>query len=69
MTIMIILSIIGGFAIGAFLGFAFAIAFKLSIIAYHSKRECRECLRTRVEYGFYVDGKEYECVEKGELKK
>lgn len=62
--IMVILACIGGFAIGGFCGFCF-----FGVIAgaknwYHSKRECRECLRRRVEYGFQVDGKEYDCVER-----
>lgn len=62
---MVVFAVVGGFAIGAFLGWCFAIAFHLSIAFYKSKRVCRECLRTRVEYGFHVDGKEYKCVEKG----
>ena len=61
---MFVFSCIGGFGIGAFLGIGFAIAFNLSDAFHKSKRECRECLRTRVEYGFHVDGKEYECIER-----
>ena len=60
---IMVFAIVGGFAIGAFIGFLF-----INILAFgrawsKTKRECRECLRTRVEYGFHVDGKEYKCVE------
>ena len=30
---------------------------------HYSKRECRECLRRKVRYGFHSDGKEYKAVE------
>lgn len=61
---MIIFAVIGGFAVGIFVGCIIVYIFALSEAWYKSKRECRECLRTRVEYGFHVDGKEYRCVEK-----
>ena len=63
--IMVILACIGGFAIGVFCGFWFFGVIAGANYWSHSKRECRECLRRRVEHGFQVDGKEYKCVEKG----
>ena len=36
---------------------------------YKSKKTCRECLRTIVEWGFHSDGKEYVAVEKDKAKK
>lgn len=64
MNIMIVFARIGSFVVGAFLGFVFVFALGVSNAWYKSKRECRECLCTHVEYGFHVDGKEYKCVEK-----
>ena len=61
---MVVFACVGVFAVGGFLVVGFAIAFNLSDAFYKSKRECRECLRKRVEYGFNVDGKEYECIER-----
>ena len=61
---MLVFAIIGGFVVGAFVGFMFIGALSFGQSWYRTKRECRECLRTRVEYGFHVDGKEYKCVEK-----
>jgi len=62
--IILILAIIGGFAVGAFIGMGFACFIPYTKAVFKSKRVCHECLRTRVEYGFHVDGKEYRCVEK-----
>lgn len=56
-------SLIGGFATGALVGLLLVAALSIGRASYKSKRECRECLRTRVEYGFCVDGKDYKCVE------
>jgi len=61
---MLILAMIGGFAVGACIGFSVVVSLALAKAGYKSKRECRDCLRTRVEYGFHVDGKQYKCVEK-----
>ena len=61
---MIVFAIIGGFVVGAIVGFVIVNALALSEAWHKSKRECRECLRKRVDYGFYVDGKEYKCIEK-----
>ena len=63
-VLMIMLAVIGGMVVGAFIGFLFVVMLGLSKGWYRTKRECRECLRMRVEHGFYVDGKEYECVER-----
>ena len=66
---MIVFAIIGGFVVGAIVGFVIVNALALSDAWHKSKRECRECLRNRVESGFYVDGKRYRCIEdKGETK-
>ena len=64
MSIILILAVIGGFAVGAIIGFGVAVFIPYTKAVFKSKRVCRECLRTRVEYGFHVDGKEYRCVEK-----
>jgi len=49
---------------------AFVVAFALGLAiggscrrAYISKKICRECRRTIVEYGFHSDGKEYKAQE------
>jgi len=47
-----------GLAVGAAIGL-------MTGEAYHSKRECRECMRRIVKYGFGVDGKSYKAVEDG----
>ena len=59
-----ILACIVGFVMGGWCGFCFFGVIFGAKEWHHSKRECRECLRTRVECGFHVDGKEYECVER-----
>ena len=64
---MVIGSLTGGFVTGIFLGLILALAFNWAMFARKTKRECRECLRTRVKYGFQVDGKEYRCIEKQNL--
>ena len=63
MTTIVIASICG-FVCGGLLGFEFFFLFQSWRDRYHSKQECQECLRTRVEFGFHLDGKEYRCVEK-----
>ena len=60
---MMLFAIIGG-VVGAFVGLMLVRTLSFGQSWYRTKRECRECLRTRVEYGFHVDGKEYKCVEK-----
>jgi hypothetical protein len=47
-----------GFAVGASIGL-------MTGEAYHSKRECRECMRRVVRHGFSSDGKNYSAVEDG----
>lgn len=64
-VLMNILAVIGGFCVGLCIGTALAVFIPFTNAVYKSKRVCRECLRTRVEYGFHVDGKEYRCVEEG----
>jgi hypothetical protein len=66
MTWVIVFAIIGGFVCGGVLSFILFFVIHVERISYHSKRECHECLRRKVESGFYSDGKRYECVEKGE---
>jgi len=69
MTDTSILATAGGFVVGVLLGSGIVAAINLSIISHHSRRECRNCLRKRVEYGFHIDGKEYKCVEKNNDKR
>ena len=47
-----------GLAVGASIGL-------MTGEAYHSKRECRECMRRIVKHGFSSDGKNYSAVEDG----
>ena len=60
--ILFLFAALCGGAFGFFIGLAIA-------DGYQSKKTCRECRRTIVEYGFHSDGKEYIAVEKDNEKK
>lgn len=49
-------AVIGAFVVGYVIG-------TVTASAYHSKRECRHCMRRLVENGFSVDGKTYKPME------
>lgn len=51
---------------GVFLGFLIGLGLA---DGYQTKKTCRECYRTIVEWGFHSDGKEYVAVEKDKAKK
>lgn len=53
LVVAFIVAIVVGFCIGINLS-----------DGYQSKKVCRECRRTIVEWGFHSDGKEYIAVEK-----
>lgn len=56
-AVALILSILIGLFLGVLLG--------MSIVdGYKSRKTCRECRRTIVEYGFSVDGSEYRAIKK-----
>jgi len=56
MLVVSIFAIIGAFVVGVLSGATVS-------SYYHSKKECRECRRRVVRYGFNVDGKEYMAQE------
>lgn len=56
-AVALIVSILIGLLLGVLLG--------VSIVdGYKSRKTCRECRRTIVEYGFSVDGSEYRAIKK-----
>jgi len=56
-AVALIMSILIGLFLGVLLG--------VSIVdGYKSRKTCRECRRTIVEYGFSVDGNEYRAMKK-----
>ena len=56
-AVALIMSILIGLFLGVLLGIAI-------VDGYKSKRTCRECRRTIVEWGFIVDGIQYKAVKK-----
>jgi len=60
-TMLVAVALIISILIGLFLGVLLGIAI---VDGYKSKKTCRECRRTIVEWGFNVDGIQYKAVKK-----
>ena len=60
-TMLVAIALLVSILIGLFIGLLLGIAI---VDGYKSKRTCRECRRTIVEWGFSVDGNSYKAVKK-----
>lgn len=60
-TMLVAIALLVSILIGLFIGLLLGIAI---VDGYKSKRTCRECRRTIVEWGFSVDGNSYKAVKR-----